>query len=326
MSDISGRREFLKKLALSGATVSTAGAAVQASGTQPAEKLATVPLAILGKTGAEVSRLGLGLGSAFTGAFEGNPEATEEVLMRALSHGINYWDTARGYKQSESMLGPIVEKNREQIFLVSKSGKRSYDGFRRELETSLSNLRTDHIDLYHLHNFKPDRDADMDAIENGAIRAAREAKEQGIIKNFGITGHSGVAILMEGIRRWEPDALLSVFPVDRPDDGDYEDKLLPMARDRGMGVIAMKTVRWARNADLPGPQLIRYAMSLEGITTAIVGLDSLAHLDENVAMARSFEPMSKELMADMSDYVRRELAALGDAPWKQPGYEDGIIT
>ena len=323
MTNIDSRRNFLKKIALTGAATGTIGASLEAGS---ADKLAQVPQRRLGKTGRDVSLLGLGLGSVFTRSFEGNPEATEEILLRALGHGINYWDTARSYKASESMLGPVLEKVRDQVFMVSKSAERTYDGFMRELETSLNNLRTDHLDLYHIHNLNPEKDPDLDLIENGAVKAAKKAREEGVIKNFGITGHSGVAILMEGIRRWDPDAMLTVFPVDRPDNGDYEDKLLPLARERGMGVVAMKTVRWARNADLPGPQLIRYAMSLEGISTAIVGLDSMAHLEENVAMTCRFEPMDKGLMAEMSQFVRNELANLGEPPWKRPGYVDGSLA
>jgi hypothetical protein len=135
-----------------------------------------------------------------------------------------------------------------------------------------------------------------------------------------------VAILMEGIRRWDPDALLTIFPADRPDNGDYEDKLLPLARERGMGVIGMKTIRHARNSDLPGPQLIRYGMSLEGVSSVIVGLDSLAHLQENVAMAANFTPLTRDMLADLSAFVRRELAVAGPAPWTRPGYTDCVTA
>jgi aryl-alcohol dehydrogenase-like predicted oxidoreductase len=315
------RREFFRKLALSGAAVTAAGAA---HGSKPEPASVRVPYRRLGRTGARVSLLGLGLGSVFTRAFRGNPAETEEILRKALDHGVNFWDTARGYGPSEVMLGPVVEKYRDKIYLVSKSAERSYDGFKRELEISLKDLKTDHIDLYHIHNLKPSRDTDLDFIENGAVRAAKEAREQGIIKHFGITGHSGVEILMEGIRRWDPDALLTVLPVDRPDNGAYEDQLLPLARERDMGIIAMKTVRWARNSDLPGTQLIRYSMSLKGVACAIVGLDSLAHLDENAAMAHKFEPMDPDLMGQMSDFVREELASLEAAPWTRPGYNDSV--
>ncbi len=321
MNGNGSRREFLMKLGLGGAAVTAAGSLRAADAKKLPEK---VEQRRLGKTGTEVSLLGLGLGSVFVRAFEDYPEKREAVLLRALDRGVNYWDTARAYGSSEKLIGPVVEKHRNRIYLVSKSADRSYDGFKRELETSLKNLRTDHIDLYHIHNLKPSRDHDLDAIGKGAVRAAKEAREEGTIKNFGITGHSGVEILMEGIRRWDPDALLTVFPVDRPDNGAYEDQLLPLARERNMGVIAMKTVRWARNSDLPGPQLVRYGMSLEGVASAIVGLDSLAHLEENADMASDFEPMAADLRSEMSEYVRGRLADLGSAPWENPGYDDRV--
>lgn len=316
------RRSFFKKLALSGAVMGVAG---KSGAEEVSDQKTVVPRKPLGRIGTEVSILGLGLGSVFTRPFNGEPEKTAEILEQALGFGINYWDTARAYGPSEVMVGPTVEKYRDRIFLVSKSAERSYDGFKAELETSLKNLRTDHIDLYHIHNLKPSKDTDLDLIENGAVKAAREAKEQGLIGNFGITGHSGVDILMEGIRRWDPAALLTVFPADRPDDGSYEDQLLPLARERNMGIIAMKTVRWARNSDLPGPQLVRYGMSLEGVCSTIVGLDSIAHLQENALMASNFTPLSHDLMADMSNFVRDELAVLEGAPWTRPGYEDQVV-
>jgi aryl-alcohol dehydrogenase-like predicted oxidoreductase len=88
----------------------------------------------------------------------------------------------------------------------------------------------------------------------------------------------------------------------------------------------MKTVRWARNSDLPGTQLIRYSMSLKGVACAIVGLDSLAHLEENAAMTHNFEPMDTDMMGQMSDFVREELAAIAPAPWTRPGYDDCVSS
>jgi predicted aldo/keto reductase-like oxidoreductase len=86
----------------------------------------------------------------------------------------------------------------------------------------------------------------------------------------------------------------------------------------------MKAVRRVRETDWPAPQLIRYAMSLPGIATTIVGLDSIAHLDENVAMASNFQPLTSNQMAEMSQIVKSELAGLGTAPWDRPGYQDGL--
>jgi aryl-alcohol dehydrogenase-like predicted oxidoreductase len=145
----------------------------------------------LGAVGADVSILGLGLGGAFMDAYENRLDAGHAMLESALAKGINYWDTARSYGPSESMIAPVLARNRSWVFLASKSDSRDYDGFRRYLEESLRVLRTDYIDLYQLHDLRPDESASLGSIESGAVRAAREAKEQKLIPAFGITGHSG---------------------------------------------------------------------------------------------------------------------------------------
>jgi uncharacterized protein len=82
--------------------------------------------------------------------------------------------------------------------------------------------------------------------------------------------------------------VLTIFPCTGPDKGRYEDELLPPARARRMGVIAMKTIRYASQANLPATELLRYALSLDGVNTAIVGLDGLGHLNENAAVAQEY--------------------------------------
>ncbi|MEM6552796.1 MAG: aldo/keto reductase [Planctomycetota bacterium] len=319
------RRTFLKSAAVAAGAAGVVGAGVaphataqQATPQQPGR----VAQRRLGKLGADVGVLGAGLGSAFTKSHK-NAEEAAATLARALDTGVNYFDTARSYGPSEELIGPFVKQRRDEIFLVSKSGWRDHDGFRRQLEESLNNLQTESIDLYHLHNLKPNRDGDLAEIERGAVAAARKAKEEGLIKAFGVTGHSGAAILMRAIDAWDPDALLTVFNVNRSDAGRYEDELLPMARERNMGIVGMKTIRHVRDSDLAGPDLVRYAISLQGVHSVIVGLDTVAHLDANVAMATGFEPMAPAAMREMSDEVRRVLAGHPE-PWARPGYIDGV--
>jgi len=331
MDSDNGRRDFLKKLAFSGAAVGTAGtaAAGTASTGTAADKAASpiqVPRRKLGKTNTEISMLALGLGSVFTKPRSEDPEDTEVILQRALDHGINYWDTANNYGPSQKMLGPMIERNRDKIFLVSKSAERGYDGFKKELEISLTTMRTDHLDLFHIHSMNPDKDTDFGAIEKGALRAALEAKEQGIIKNVGITGHSGAAVLKQAVEAWDLDAIMTVLPVDRPDNGAYEDVLLPVVRKKNMGLLAMKTNRHARNSDLPGAQLVRYALSLKGVSAAVVGLDSIVHLMDNIAMCTNFTPFNKDEMALMTRMAKEGLAFAGSPPWENPEYWDGAIV
>lgn len=331
----STRREFLRRTLL-GATAVGAGLdeVAQASLTGPtttqgAEAGKTVDRRVLGRVGAEVSILGLGLGAAFTRPHAGRPEQVEALLQRALACGVNYWDTSHSYGSrgiaSEEMIGPTVKYVRKQIFLVSKSTQRSYDGFKREMEISLKRLQTDHLDVYHIHSLRPGQDADLGAIEKGAVRAARQAKEQGVIGHFGVTGHAGADILVEAVRRWDPDVLLTIFPATRPDNGKYEDSLLPLARERKMGIVGMKTVKQASDADLKGTDLIRYALSLEGVHCVEVGLDSMAHLDENAAMAADFTPLSRKEQTAVHREITLALAG-ATAPWEMPGYVDGATA
>lgn len=281
---------------------------------------------VLGRTGAEVSIYGLGLGSAFTKPMEGNPEGARAILERALDFGINYWDTAHSYAGSEELIGPVLEQRRSEVFMVSKSSTKTYDDFMFELEDSLKRLRTDHIDLYHMHNFQPKKgDTDAKARE-GAWKAAVKAKEQGMIKYYGVTGHSGPDILMEVIKAYDPDALLTTFPANRPDNGRYEDELLALAIERNMGVIAMKTIRHVRNSDENPSELIRYAMSLPGVSTAIVGTGEVAHVEANARLVTNFQSLDKKARKTFSDKVAMNIPVGLPQPWDLPGYEDGMLA
>jgi aryl-alcohol dehydrogenase-like predicted oxidoreductase len=316
---MSNRRNFIKT-SLTGGAVLTTGSIASA---QSSKKPKQVDRRVLGRTGAEVSILGLGLGSAFTGPYQSDIETGHALLHHALDHGINYWDTCRGYGASESMIGPVVEKNRNDIFLVTKSGGRTYDAFMRDVEESLKNLRTDHFDILHMWNIKANED--LDVMEKGAFRAIKQLVDEKVVRNYGITGHSGASILMQAIERFDPATILTVYPCTRDDNGRYEDELLPMARERNMGVIAMKMVRRARNADLRGSDLIRYALSLDGVQSSIVGLDTLAHLNENIDMATNFQPMLGEQRAQLHQDAVRGLRDI-PTPWEHPNYVDGSLA
>lgn len=322
----STRRDFIRRTlfgAFAGSLLSASGAravsAPAAAGPRPVDRRT------LGRTGAEVSILGLGLGSAFMEGYSSNLAAGHALLESALALGINYWDTARSYGPSEAMIAPVLARHRNRVFLASKSDARDYDGFRRDLERSLQVLRTDHIDLYQLHDLRRHEWANLGAIEAGAVRAAREAKDQKLIGAVGITGHAGAEMLIECIKRFDPDTVLTTFPCTRPDQGRYEDMLLPVARARRMGVIAMKTIRYAREARLPARDLLRYALSLDGVTTALVGLDSPGHLNENARVASGFQPLREGHRAELSENACRALAGM-PAPWERAGYVDGGLS
>ena len=148
------------------------------------------------------------------------------------------------------------------------------------------------------------------------------ALAQGI--NYWDTARDYAGILIECMKLFDPDAVLTIFPCTRPDKGRYEDELLPLARSRKIGLIAMKTIRYARQANFPPKEFLRYALSLDGVHTAIVGLDSLAHLNENASVASNFRPMKQSRRDELYQSASRALAGIV-APWDSPGYLDGSV-
>jgi aryl-alcohol dehydrogenase-like predicted oxidoreductase len=315
----SSRRDFIRRTLFGGAIASLISRAAS-----PSAKAASRPVdrRQLGRTGADVSILGLGLGAAFMEQSLGTAHA---LLESALAKGINYWDTARSYGPSEGMIAPVLERNRNGVFLASKSDARDYDGFKRDLEQSLRVLRTNYIDLYQVHDLRQHELANLSAIESGAVRAAREAKDQKIIRAFGITGHASAGLMIECIKRFDPDTVLTFFLATRPDNGRYENELLPLARSRKIGVIGMKAIRYGRQAKLPATELLRYTLSLDGVHTVVVGLDRLSHLDEDAGVVTGFRSMKA---VDRFQLHKNAEGALAEVvpPWEQPGYVDGTLV
>jgi aryl-alcohol dehydrogenase-like predicted oxidoreductase len=320
----SSRRDFIRRTCF-GAAIGSLLANARGASNSAQTDARPVDRRRLGRLDADVSILGLGLGGAFMDWYDRNLDASHALLESALTKGINCWDTARSYGPSEGMIAPVLARNRNRVFLMSKSDSRDYDGFKRDLNRSLQVLGTNYIDLYHLHDMRPHELANLGAIESGAVRAAREAKDQKIIRGFGLTGHSGASILIECVKRFDPDVILTVFPATRPDNGRYEDELLPLARGRKIGVVAMKAIRYGRQAKLPAKELLRYALSLNGVHAAIVGLDSQAHLNENASIARSFRPMKEATRFELHRKASHALAGI-PAPWDQVGYVDGQVV
>ena len=147
----------------------------------------------LGKTGLKVSRVGLG-GIPIQRSDAAN---TVEVVDALEKHGMNYIDTARGYTVSEEYLGAALKGRREKFILATKSMVRDYEGMKKEVETSLKNLRTDHIEVYQLHNL-PLGDFDKVFGPDGAYRALAEAKAAGKIGHIGATFHNLDALRKAG--------------------------------------------------------------------------------------------------------------------------------
>jgi aryl-alcohol dehydrogenase-like predicted oxidoreductase len=226
--------------------------------------------------------------------------------------GVNYFDTAIKYGPSRANLGRALSGSRDGVFLASKVDARDSDGAWRQLTESLKLLRTERIDLLQIHDLAPG-DPDKIFAKDGVYGALVAMREQKLIRYVGVTGHTDPAVLLTAIRR-EPfdNVLLALNCADRhylP----FGDELLSECNRQGIGVVAMKVI--ARGAlfreggvfHRPGlrsvDQAIHYVLSLP-ISAALLGCDSIAHLEENVDAARRFVPLHADEMRRMEETVK----------------------
>jgi aryl-alcohol dehydrogenase-like predicted oxidoreductase len=157
----------------------------------------------LGKTGLEVSAIGLGcaqLGSSCA-------EYAVKIVRRAAELGVNYFDTARGYSDSEVKLGLGLRGKREKIYISSKTGAKTKEGAWQHVHESLERLQTDYLDNYHLHGLREREDLEKRLGPGGALEALIEAKEQGLIRHIGCTSHTSQALVM-ALERFDFEIIL----------------------------------------------------------------------------------------------------------------------
>jgi len=195
----------------------------------------------LGRTGHKSTIVALG-GAIFIGKPE--QRDADAFIKLALDHGVNHVDVAPTYGDAEVKLGRWVKEYRKNIFLACKTRNRAKKEAAEELKRSLEHLQTDYFDLYQLHALdKPD---ELETVlgPNGAIQAVLEAKRQGLVKHIGITSHNPVNI-MRALKRFDFDTVLlpinCVLKAHPQPENDYE-PVLALAKERGLGVIAMKAI------------------------------------------------------------------------------------
>ncbi len=206
----------------------------------------------LGKTGEKLSMIGFG-GIV---VMDATPEQSAQRVKEAIDYGINYFDVAPSYGDAEIKLGPALEPYRKDVFLACKTGMRTKDGAREELEQSLKRLRTDHFDLYQHHAVTKMEDVDTILGKDGAMETFLEAKEEGKIRFIGFSAHSVEAAmaLMDG---FDFDTIL--FPINFTTwyAGNFGPQVLNRAKEKGMGILALKAMAkqpWAANAEKTVPK------------------------------------------------------------------------
>ena len=225
---------------------------------------------------------------------------------------MNYVDTARGYRESEVLLGNALKGRRDQVFLVSKTRSPSRNAAMKDIEESLQRLQTDHIDCYHIHNFgRAERFPDVDEAlsEKGVLGALREAKKQGKIKHIGCTSHMRAERALSAFATGDIEVFMCTLNFVERHIYGFEKKVLPEARRRGIGVIGMKVlgggVDGDRSSRLGAPEdyrtTLRYVWGVPGVSVAIVGMRSLEQLHTALEAARKFQPLTGTEMAGVTE-------------------------
>jgi predicted aldo/keto reductase-like oxidoreductase len=211
-------------------------------------------------------------------------QRSDRVLEKAVDRGINFFDTARGYTDSESKLGRVLSRHRERVVIASKSFGRSAAEMVRDIETSLRNLRTDFIDVYQCHNVASDDDLEKVLAAEGALAGMVRAREQGKIRHIGISGHKP-RILASALSRFDFSTIQ--VPCNFIET-DGLAALVPMARKRRIGVIAMKPMGGGNIREVA--LNFRFIFS-SGVDVAIPGMDSEKQVEENVAALADLSPL-----------------------------------
>ena len=289
------RREFVQQVAVGALALGLPGGfGVSREISFDPKDLPTRPF---GCTGVAVPLIGVGCGSRFCRIKD--LDASVRFLNEALDSGLYYWDTAHDYTWggvvSEERLGLVLRSRRKEVFLATKVGPRDVDEAKRHLEESLKRLQTDHLDLYQIHLVKSLNDVEKIGRKGGLYEWLRGLKEQGVTRFIGFTGHLSAEAMLAALERFEFDTVLVALDHHRGGKEPFEEKLIPAAARQGLGVSVMKVIRPREKVrDIPPEKLIRYALSVPGVSAAVIGMDSLEVLRKNVQLLRHFKPLSED--------------------------------
>lgn len=321
MSDkrISGlsRRTFVRQgsLLAGGVLLGAHGKSSAVATETPGPVSGPLPLRTLGRTGAKVTAMTLG--TAPCGLCPDIPPVDiAKIIDYALDQGITSIDTAPAYKQSEEGIGLALGSRRKEVFLASKVLADTVEEAEESLANSLRLLKTDSLDLVYYHNVGS-HDVPKAMESDGVFSWLVKQKKAGKFRFLGISGHNKPGLFAQLLETGEVDVLLAVINfVDRHTYG-FEERVLPIARENNVGIVAMKVFGGARkssgsykNAKAP-PELdiqhlelaIRYAMSIPGVNTLNLGVHNMNQVKKNIEMVRNCGPLTAD--------DRDKIAALG---------------
>jgi len=260
-----------------------------------------LPTTTLGRTGLVVTRLGIG--GAYCQSVEG--------YRAALDCGVTYVDTARVYRdgKDEELVGPAIAGRRNQLILSSKTMSRDAEGARKDLETSLKVLGTDHLDIWHIHYLNTKEEREKALGPGGAIEAAIKAREQGLIRFIGVTGHVWPEVA-QAVATGLFDSVLCWYNCAMKEP---ETTIFPEARKHNMGVVIMKStytdILWQQVGAPPQADFYRYVLSHPAVNVALYGLRNVARFQLVAAALAQRATLSEEERLALEAHGARVRAA-----------------
>ncbi len=297
------RRRFLNDALGSSAALALAGSlSSPAEAGQPASTN-SIPRRKFGRHPDQISILGIGghhLGDA------ASVQVATDIVHEAVDNGINFCDNAWEYNnhRSEEWLGAGLRGGyRDKVFLMTKVCTHGRDAAvaMQMLEESLKRLGTDHLDLWQIHAITYDNDPELAYRTNGVVKAFDQAKQQGKVRYVGFTGHKDPRMHKQMIDLGYPWDSVQ-FPINSFDAQfrSFQQIVLPLAVEKGIAVLGMKPLSGdggpfhKGEVKLSPEQALRYAMSVPGVTTTITGMETVAVLRQNLAIAKDFHPMGDD--------------------------------
>jgi len=275
-----------------------------------------------GKTGESFPILSFG-GQRIVDEHSCTEDEAIAIVNTAIDRGIRYFDTAWIYSsgQAETRLGKVVKHRRGEMWIATKTWETTKDGARRQLEQSLERLHTDHVNEWRLHNVWDYARLDEFTSAGGALEAAIQAREEGLVQNISISGHTDPQVLVEALNRFPFDsALIALSGLDHF-ILSFAEEFLPVANARQVATVAMKVLGFGSLKDEVSRSL-RYSFSLP-VSTIIVGMESMEQLEQNLEIAETFIPMTDlerlEYFQDIIQKVKPE-----NLPWKAEDWEKPI--
>ena len=250
-------------------------------------------------------------------------EEAVEIVNTAIDRGIRYFDTAWAYSkgQAETRLGKVVKHRRSEMWIATKTVDKTRDGARRQLETSLTRLQTDHVDEWRFHNVSDFARLDAFTGKGGALEAALQARDEGLVRNISLSCHTDPQILVEALNRFPFDSALMALSALDHFIFSFAEEFLPVAHVRGVATIAMKVLGFG-SLTHEVERSLRYAFGLP-VSTVIVGKESMAELEQNLTIAEAFVPLTDEerltFFRDVLPLVRPE-----KIPWKAANWGDPV--